>query len=879
MPHVFSVKATYFLFSWTLIQHIASECSEWTTHNVDASLFNQSEWSHIESQQSTCTYTKINDELSNDPPQIISYVGDTNQTRLYTYTLKIESERVCYDPQLVVEFEASSTVESISFQIWLDNIWKNNTFYDFTRYDQPMQCACLNGLSKRIVKVSSSSTFTDDWIVVDDIYTVESHPLAYKTKALGVRMIVVPNLEDINDLADTAMLNASILLSCSTALEWSFDFEENQTIFTFTVAMFVFILLLSITICKIRHLEWKDQCLQHQIDQNSFGELSLGTRCKLLFISHDPQFRFANTWIWYIVTAFGLVGFPILLLSFGQDIHWCSYFLYLYLIQGPAIVVFLTDFHWWRAKYPFKPQFLKMTKCISDRCTCFRRLDVSRISFVPYISYVYIFLTICHGIWYRGFYCNYGWWAYLFLYFGYCIPSALSVFMPTFIFYWLCNVMFWEFASIPQMYWQIWSIIFSGMPTMLMVLLLSNDPRLNRLFPPFRSLAISLYDAFTDINLIVLWFSDPQLFNYAILQIIFILMGQIVGAIDVYCTKCSLCRKNTVIFTESNQSVPGQFDCNTCQGKFGFVSTALVGRVMYVWNIDKELDAFADSDTEDRLLTNNEVVMQTLKINEMVWESIFSVALQLYISTAYNQFNQTVLFSLATSFLNVTDSLHNFVENDKNSVKSLRAEGWVNWSAWLFIVSDFLYRILPNIAFSVFIDKLYNQHYGYGSAPTYICMAVLLFLNLLMEYAVLIGNDFKLHRIRHCILSLVSSAYLLFGALNTNGVVKIHPNYTFEMVKKESNWRMMLSGCITLICFVWQVIAARSVERSYPELIGLMIAEGFCVVVNVKMRSMFEEDIIQTDCKESADQQVEMVETKETEQGRDTVNMDKVQDM
>eukprot|EP01083_Nonionella_stella_P279961 952223_1 len=892
MSSVRSLQATYFLLSWILIHHttmIASECSEWTE-----SLTNQSAWDHTISHQSTCIYTKINDELSKDPPQVLSYVGDSNETR--SYTLRIKSERVCYDPRLVVEFDAFM-VESIGFYIWLENIEQNDTFYQFVEYDHQLTCEGADSVSKRIVKVASSSTFTDDWIIVDDIYAVGSHPLTDKTKEIGVRIIVIPYLEypeGINDLVDTTMLNATILINCSTALEWSFDFEDNQTIITFTVAIFVFNLLVSITICKTRWVEWNKQCLQHK---DTFDELSVATRslsqCKLLFISHDPQFRFANTWIWYIVVAFGLVGLPILLLSEGHELNSCDWHVYLYLIQGPIICIFLIDYHLCRAKWPFKSQFIQIRTAIVNKCNCFRRLNVTQTSFFPYISYAYVFLTICHAVGYRSGYCvdfyapHMGWWNSVFLYISYALVSGFSILLPTFIMYWIGRVVLGSIMHLPFAYNQIWSVILAGMPSGLILLLWSDDHRLNRLFLPFQSLAISLYDAFTDINLILLWWGDPALFNYAVLQILFILMGQIVGAIDVYCS----CGKKTLVFTDSDPSIPDHLDLNTCRGKCGFVSTALVGRVMYVWNIDSEFDALVDSETEDRPLTRNEVVMQTLKINEMVWESIFSVALQLYISTTYNQFNQTVLFSLATSFLNVTDSLHNFVENDKKKVKSMRAEGWVNWSAWLFIVSDFLYRILPNIALSVFVDKHYNQHYGYGLAPTYACMAVLLCLNLLMEYVVLIGYDFQWYRIRHCILSLVSSSYLLFGALNTNGVVKID-NYTFKMVIKENNWRIIFSGFVMVVCFLWQVVIAvgnwipNEDRIIYPELIGLLVFEVFFVVINIKMRSMFDDIVIQPNHKEVVAQQVEIVETTQTVQEQDAhdaigrtdiVELDKVQ--
>eukprot|EP01083_Nonionella_stella_P308389 1087727_1 len=108
------------------------------------------------------------------------------------------------------------------------------------------------------------------------------------------------------------------------------------------------------------------------------------------------------------------------------------------------------------------------------------------------------------------------------------------------------------------------------------------------------------------------------------------LLGQLFGAIDEY----GICGQS---LTLNQRSRRGRCWIGGC------CFTTLAGRIKYGITINNHNDQEDDMNDE-------EAIMQALKINEMVWESVCSVALQLYIATVFNQFNGTLIFSLATSF-------------------------------------------------------------------------------------------------------------------------------------------------------------------------------------------------------------------------------------
>ena len=151
---------------------------------------------------------------------------------------------------------------------------------------------------------------------------------------------------------------------------------------------------------------------------------------------------------------------------------------------------------------------------------------------------------------------------------------------------------------------------------------------------------------FTDIILIIFWFAFDLVF-YAILQIVFIILTQLVTAIyinDIYVKNDNGSRKHEKYFMR-------------------FLLSLGLGRVYYSvipWNNDETLKAR----------------YQMCKVWEMLFESMPSVALSTYATLVINinsnnddsfnfTYNTSVLLSMLFSYINITNTIVNLLDSDK----------------------------------------------------------------------------------------------------------------------------------------------------------------------------------------------------------------------
>ena len=168
----------------------------------------------------------------------------------------------------------------------------------------------------------------------------------------------------------------------------------------------------------------------------------------------------------------------------------------------------------------------------------------------------------------------------------------------------------------------------------------------------------ALLDYITDIIVIIFWFVSNEYF-YATFEILFILIGQFISSLyinDIYIANNPNCNsKNTT--RNQNESY--------------FVRVLLglgIGRIYFSiipWN-------------ENETLKSRH---KMCKIWEMLFESMPSVGLSTYAILVnsinfdgYNTRNTSVLVSMLFSFINITNTIVNLLENDRQSKDSKHAQ-------------------------------------------------------------------------------------------------------------------------------------------------------------------------------------------------------------
>eukprot|EP01083_Nonionella_stella_P233901 823666_1 len=274
----------------------------------------------------------------------------------------------CHEPKLTIDFDTISflnTSAKISFYIWKPNIFQYKRYSPMiTHYTTADECD-LN-VVKRIIKTSEADTqsWNEKWAVVDSQYNMESRPLSDKAiRDVGIVIIVDPE----------GPLHATVTLNCSDSFDWSFDFEDSQTLVTFTVALSIFCVLWSISICCIRYDELKEQYTStgSNTDGNLYANLCMfgcgrneQRRC-YLFISHsDDNNPLANTWLYYVMGALLLSIYAVLLTLYGDNFVGC-YFVSLLLFTSAILTsAFLMDLSCCQARWFGK------CECSDGNCHC-----------------------------------------------------------------------------------------------------------------------------------------------------------------------------------------------------------------------------------------------------------------------------------------------------------------------------------------------------------------------------------------------------------------------------------------------------------------------------------------------------------------------------